>query len=83
MIKPFADDDAAASIGDLSIENGTTVVTISGSVVITRDTAGLARARELKRLADDLVTELESGASPQGLASTPPAVSDQVANPFA
>lgn len=83
MMKPFADDDAAASIGDLSIENGTSTISISGSVVITRDAAGLARARELKRFADDLVTELEAVASRQGLASPPAAVSDRVANPFA
>ena len=83
MIKPFADDDAAASIGGLSIENGTSTVSISAQVVITRDAVGLERARELKRLADDLIAELESGASPQPLATTPTAVSDQVPNPFA
>lgn len=83
MIKPFADDEAAASIGDLSIENGTTKVAISGSVEITRDEAGLERARALKRLADDLVTELESGNVPQQAAPTRTAAVDTVANPFA
>lgn len=83
MIKPFADDDAAASIGDLSIENGKSTVSISGQVVITRDAVGLERARALKRLADDLVAELETGPSPQRLATTSAAVSDQVPNPFA
>jgi len=83
MIKPFADDEAATSIGDLAIENGTTKVAISGSVEITRDQAGLERARALKRLADDLVAELEAGHAPQQFAATQTAPVDQVANPFA
>ena len=83
MIKPFADDEAAASIGDLSIENGTTKVAISGSVEITRDEAGLERARALKRLADDLVTVLESGSVPRQAAPTRTAAVDRIANPFA
>lgn len=83
MIKPFADDEAATSIGDLAIENGTTRVAISGSLEITRDKAGLERARALKRLADDLVAELEAGNTPQQLAGTQAATVDQVDNPFA
>ncbi|QCB43960.1 hypothetical protein E5673_18480 [Sphingomonas sp. PAMC26645] len=83
MIKPFADDEAATSIGDLAIENGTSRVAISGSVEITRDQAGLERARALKQLADDLVAELEAGHAPQQVAATQTASVDQVANPFA
>jgi hypothetical protein len=83
MIKPFADDTAAAAIGDLAIENGTTKVAISGSLEITRDRAGLELAHALKRLADDLVKELESGNMPQTLAATQTAAVDQVDNPFA
>lgn len=83
MIKPFADDEAAASIGGLAIENGTTKVAISGSVEITRDKAGLERARALKQLADSLVAEIEAGIPPQQFAATQAAPVDQVANPFA
>jgi hypothetical protein len=83
MIKPFADNDATASIGDLAIENGTTRVVISGSVEITRDPTGLERARALKQLADDLVAELEAGKAPQQLAATQATSVDEVANPFA
>ena len=83
MIKPFADDDAASSIGDLAIENGTAAVVISGSVEITRDQAGLERARALKQLADDLVAELEAGNAPQQLATARSAGTDTVDNPFA
>ncbi len=83
MIKPFADNDAAASIGDLAIENGTSKVAISGSVDITRDQAGLERARALKQFVDDLVAELEASHAPQPVAATETASVDQVANPFA
>jgi hypothetical protein len=83
MIKPFADNDAAASIGDLAIENSTTKVVISGSVEINRDPTGLERARALKQLADDLVAELETGKPPQQFAATQTASVDQIANPFA
>ena len=83
MIKPFADDEAAASIGGLAIENGTTKVAISGSVEITRDQAGLERARALKQLVDSLVAEIEAGNPPQQFAATQTASVDEVANPFA
>ena len=83
MIKPFADDEAASSIGELAIENGTAAVVISGSVEITRDQAGLKRARALKQLADDLVAELEAGNTPQRLAAAQPAGTEVIDNPFA
>lgn len=83
MIKPFEDNEAAASIGDLSIENGSTKVIISGSVEITRDQRGLELARGLKQLADNLVARLENGNPPQEFAATKAASVDQVANPFA
>jgi hypothetical protein len=83
MIKPFADDEAATSIGDLAIENGTSRIAISGSVEITRDQAGLERARALKQFADDLVAELENGQAPRQVLGTQTATVDEVANPFA
>jgi hypothetical protein len=82
MIKPFADNDAASSIGGLAIENGTDRVLLTGSIEITRDRAGLQRAMELKRLADDLVSELQ-GTSVDNAASKDVAAVDQVDNPFA
>lgn len=83
MIKPFADDEAASSIGDLAIENGTERVVISGSVEITRDQAGLERARALKQLADGLVAELERSTPPLMVAVARMASVDEVDNPFA
>lgn len=83
MIKPFADESAAASIGDLSVENGTAKVLISGSVEITRDQSGLKHAQALKRLADDLVAALEGGNVPQHAKPAQAATVDKVDNPFA
>ena len=83
MIKPFADDETSSSVGGLTVENGTARVVISGSVEIGRDPAGLAQARELQRLMNDLVAELEAGGAPQRLAAARPAVVDEVDNPFA
>lgn len=84
MIKPFADDEAAASIGNLEIENGTRRVVISGTVEIARDATGLKRARALKSLADRPFIELETKDARRGNAPAPPApAADQVVNPSA
>jgi len=83
VIKPFADDEAAVSIEDLYIENGTARVVISGSVEITRDSAGLERARVLKDLADHLVAALEAIEPQQAQPDERIASVDQVENPFA
>jgi len=81
-MKPFQDDKGSLSIGDLTAENGTGVVALSGSVEITRDKVGLKRAQALKALADALVAQLEDGDLPDKAAQdTKPA--DEVANPFA
>lgn len=85
MIKPFADDASTSTIGDLAIENGTAAVVVSGSLEVTRDKAGLKRAHELKRLADELVTQLEAeGDLPDRVErKTEPDGSGEIANPFA
>lgn len=83
MIKPFADDESAASIGNLSIENGTIAVVLSGSLEITLSADGLMRARALKQLADELVIQLEH--TPNLPEQTAPSLPDTrpVVNPFA
>ncbi len=82
MIKPFNDDEAASSIGDLAIENGTAKVLISGSLEISRDVEGLSRARALKQLAENLVAELEAQDLPKLATDTQMAAVDKVENPF-
>lgn len=82
MIKPFNDDEAASSIGDLTIENGTAKVLISGSLEISRDVEGLSRARALKQLAENLVAELEAQDLPKLATGAQTAAIDKVENPF-
>jgi len=81
-MKPFADDNASTTIGELAAENGTNVVTVSGSLEITRDKAGLKQARALKALADGICQELEAGDLPDH-AELAVAKTEDVANPFA
>lgn len=82
-MKPFADDSATTSIGDLSAENGTSAVKLSGSLEITRDKVGLKRARALKALADGICHELEAADLPERAAQETRSASEDVENPFA
>lgn len=81
-MKPFADDSASTTIGELAAENGTGAVTLSGSLEITRDKAGLKRAQALKTLAEAICQELEAGDLPDHVAVAA-ATTQDVANPFA
>jgi hypothetical protein len=81
-MKPFADDTASTTIGELAAENGADVVTLSGSLEITRDKAGLKRAQALKALADAICQELEAGDLPSHV-EVAAAKTEDVANPFA
>lgn len=80
-LKPYADDAAAFSIGELKIENGQDRIAIYGNLDLTRDRAGLKQARELKSLLDDVVRTLEAEKSlPEQVA--PPQKPTSVKNPF-
>lgn len=83
-MKPFADDSASNSIGDLTAENGKVAVTISGSLELTRDKVGLKRAKAFKALADSVVSELEAADDlPDKVEVPKAATTGEVANPFA
>lgn len=60
MMKPFADDETSTSLGELTVENGSTRIAIYGSLDVTRDKSGLKRAKQLKALVDAIVETLES-----------------------
>jgi len=80
-MKPYADDAAAMTIGDLTLENGQDCVAVGGSLDLTRDKAGLAHARELKAAVDAIVHALESDtALPDKVA--PRKATTEVKNPF-
>ncbi len=60
QLTPFADDAASASIGKLTIENGTDRIAVYGSLDITRDQKGLAHAKALLAILQGAVQCLES-----------------------
>jgi len=79
-MKPYADDAASVTIGDLTLENGQDCVTVGGSLDLTRDQAGLAHARALKAALDAIMHVLESNATlPDKVA--PPKAATEVKNP--
>ena len=58
--KPYANESEVIRIGALEIENRTDRLSLTGDVVLTRDKAGLALARELLALMDQVVKTLEA-----------------------
>ena len=81
-ITPFANDSEAVSLGDLTIENGTDQVSLYGSLDMTKDKAGLKRARALKAAVDAIVAALEAEKDLLDKIA-PPEEPQQVKNPFA
>ncbi len=59
-MRPFADDEASQAIGELTVENGTSRIAIYGQLAVTRDKAGLKRAKQLKTILDGIVEVLEA-----------------------
>ncbi|GJD37474.1 hypothetical protein [Methylobacterium aerolatum] len=81
--EPFADDAACRTIGGLSVENGTTRITLHGSLDIPRDRAGLAQARLLRETLEAIVRTLEAAPLPEEVAEAADLPSKTVKNPFA
>lgn len=82
-MKPFDNDSQATVIaGELTVENGTDTVTLSGSLELTKDKAGLANAKALQALVGAVIARLEGEADlPEKLTreDNPPAYTS---NPF-
>ena len=57
---PYANEADVLRIGGLEIENRIDRVSVTGDVVITKDKAGLALAKELQSLVGDIVKALEA-----------------------
>ena len=80
-MKPFADDSAVTSVGDMRMENGRDRIAVYGSLDLSRDQAGLALAREMQRLLEEVIQVLEADANlPTAVA--PPKRPGKVPNPF-
>lgn len=79
----FKNEAETQIIHDLNIENRMDRVSLFGSLDITRDTAGLALALELKTLLDGVITALQveqtDGALPDKITV---AAAEEVDNPF-
>ena len=57
--KPYTNEADVLRIGDLEIENRVDRVILTGDVVLTRDQAGLALAKDLLTLMRNIVKTLE------------------------
>ncbi len=79
-LKPFANETDSIAIDELTIENRIDQLELYGSLSITRDQAGLERARQLKAVLDAAIAELQSVPDlPAQLSFRP---TDSVDNPF-
>ena len=78
--KPYANESDVIRIGALEVENRTDRVSLTGDVVLTRDKAGLALARELLALMDQVVKTLEAEKKLPEVVDLKPA--QVVKNPF-
>ena len=58
--EPYANEADVLRIADLEVENRLDRVTLTGDVVITKDCAGLALAKELQSLIGRIVKALEA-----------------------
>ena len=80
-LTPFADNTGSVTIGQLTIENGTQLVSLYGSLDLSRDKVGLQHALALKAIVDQAVATLTADpALPQRL--PPPDKPEIVKNPF-
>lgn len=78
---PYANEVDVLTIGDLEIENRVDRVSLTGDVVLTKDAAGLALAKELQALIADVVNALEAEKELPDVVELKPI--QAVKNPFA
>jgi hypothetical protein len=79
---PYADEKATMRLGELTMENRLDRVSLYGSLDLTRDRAGLERARRVKALLDatDAALEDEADRLPDRVVTGEH--TDSVRNPF-
>ncbi|QGZ63860.1 hypothetical protein [Paraburkholderia acidisoli] len=85
MFDAYANDADVLNVqGDaLTLSNGSTRVTLEGTLAITRDKRGLAAALALKAAIDDIVKKLQADPHlPARVADEPDAKPGVVDNPF-
>ncbi|WP_374665233.1 hypothetical protein [Acinetobacter sp.] len=62
MFKPYENGTESHAIHDLTLENAEDCVSLYGNLQLTKDQAGLAAAKALQALLNDVVRALESEA---------------------
>lgn len=77
---PFADDSAAATIGELTVENGYSSLVMHGSLVIGRTQEGLAAVRAMIALLATIEASIVE--APAADVEVEAARVDEVENPF-
>ncbi|MGA3252061.1 MAG: hypothetical protein ABSD12_28570 [Paraburkholderia sp.] len=85
MFNPFSNDDDVLNIqGDaLTVSNGTTRVTLSGTLALTKDRRGLKAALALKEALDSIVGELQAQADlPERIKDEADVKPGAIDNPF-
>ena len=76
---PYANESDVLNIGSLSVENRLDRISLVGDIDLTLDQQGLALAKQLQKLLDDAVAQLEQQELPKQL---PPPEVRTVDNPF-
>lgn len=80
MFKPFVDGNESHAIHDLTLENDVDCVNIYGNLQLTKDQAGLASAKALQALINQVVSALENETNlPDQVARQQ---SNEIENPF-
>jgi hypothetical protein len=80
MFKPYENGTESHAIHDLTLENDLDCVNLYGNLQLTKDQAGLAAAKALQALLNDVVKTLEAEVNlPEKIQR---AESDEIENPF-
>ena len=79
---PFADESGVQTLGDMTLENGTTRIALHGSLDFARDRESLERARALARTLAAIVAVLEGEADLPERAEEVRVATTEVKNPF-
>jgi hypothetical protein len=84
VFKAYSNDDVLNIQGDaLTVSNGTTRVTVNGTLDITKDKRGLKAALALKEALDGIVAALQAEAHlPDAVKDEPDAKPGVIDNPF-
>ena len=77
---PYQNEEETFQIDQLTVENRLDRIQIYGSIELTKDKAGLERARGLKALLDQVIELLSSEDLPEAVSVEEP---ETVKNPFA